>query len=156
MGLAVADMPRMVAQRVLSRPPNLNGALTRRARADKARRRQRPAQVQVSADHHTVRLNSPEHRDVQDTKAFAYVRPHDLEVSRYTPGQQGGIVAQLTRAIVVVSTARLELQAQDCQGFDQDTILEAQLPAQHYRDQGFQEGGTLVLTPRKAKVFVAG
>jgi len=56
----------------------------------------------------------------------------------------------------VGSTARLELQAQDGQGFDQDTILKAQLPAQHYRDQGFQESDTLVLTPRKAKVFVAG
>jgi len=58
----------------------------------------------------------------------------------------------------VGSTARLELQAQGGQGFDQDTILEleAQLPAQQYRDQGFQEGDTLVLTPRKAKVFVAG
>jgi len=58
--------------------------------------------------------------------------------------------------IVLGSTTRPELQAQDGQGFDQGTILEAQLPAQQYRDQGFQEGDTLVLTPRKAKVFVAG
>jgi sulfate transport system ATP-binding protein len=29
------------------------------------------------------------------------------------------------------------------------------MPASQYRDQGFKEGETLLLTPRKARVFVA-
>jgi sulfate transport system ATP-binding protein len=35
-----------------------------------------------------------------------------------------------------------------------DSVLEAQIPAQQYRDAGFQEGDTLLVTPRKARVFV--
>src|ERR1035437_1898829 len=50
-----------------------------------------------------LRLATPEHQDVQDAKAFAYVRPHDLDVQRYVPGSSGasGIVAKLTRAMVI-------------------------------------------------------
>jgi sulfate transport system ATP-binding protein len=108
----------------------------------------------IGADHHAVRLETPEHGNVQDTKAFAYVRPHDLHVERYVPGHQGGIVARLTRAIVVGPVARLELQAHEDQGFGKDAIIEAQLSASQFRDEGFAEGDVLVLTPRKARVFV--
>jgi hypothetical protein len=38
----------------------------------------------------------------------------------------------------------------------QDSIIEAQIPAQQYRDMGFREGETLVVTPRRARVFVEG
>src|SRR6476620_3480017 len=62
-----------------------------------------------------VQLESPEHADAQNAKAFAYVRPHDLDVQRYSPGAQG-IVVQLSRAIVVGPIARLELlPAEDTQ-----------------------------------------
>ena len=35
-----------------------------------------------------------------------------------------------------------------------DPIIEAQMPAQQFRELGLREGETLVLTPRKARVFV--
>ena len=110
----------------------------------------------IGADHHAVRLATPEHGDAQDARAFAYVRPHDLQVERYTQGRKGGIVARLTRAIVVGPVARLELQAHEDQGFGQDAVIEAQLPALQFREEGFAEGDLLVLTPRKARVFVEG
>ena len=34
-------------------------------------------------------------------------------------------------------------------------IIEAQIPAQLFEQMGFKEGETLLLTPRKARVFVA-
>src|SRR5665647_319158 len=34
-----------------------------------------------------LQLDSPEHADAQNAKAFAYVRPHDLDVQRHVPGQ---------------------------------------------------------------------
>ena len=108
----------------------------------------------IGADQHAIRLDSPEHGQVQDAKAFAYVRPHDLDVARYTPGAQG-IVAKLTRAIVVGPVARLELEPVESH-FGKDAIIEAQLSASQYRQQDFKEGETLVLTPRKARVFVEG
>lgn len=112
-----------------------------------------------------IRIDAPEHQGAQDAKAFAYVRPHDLDVQRYSPGQgvdaagrPRGIVAQLSRAIVVGPIARLELIAvDDRQPGDParpESLIEAQIPAQQFRDQGFKEGETLVLTPQRARVFV--
>jgi sulfate transport system ATP-binding protein len=110
----------------------------------------------IGTDQHAVRLDSPEHGQVQDAKAFAYVRPHDLDVTRYTPGgSTTGIIAKLTRAIVVGPVARLELEPVESH-FGKDAIIEAQLSASQYRQQAFAEGEVLVLTPRKARVFVDG
>ena len=33
-------------------------------------------------------------------------------------------------------------------------LIEAQIPAQQFRELGFQEGETLVVSPRKARVFL--
>ncbi|TFZ04878.1 sulfate/molybdate ABC transporter ATP-binding protein [Ramlibacter rhizophilus] len=107
-----------------------------------------------------LRLASPEHAHVQDTPARAYVRPHELDVRRWSAGQSSadGILAQLERAIVVGPVARLELvplgEAQPQDG--QDPLIEAQIPAQQFRESGFEEGETLVVTPRRARVFVEG
>jgi sulfate/thiosulfate transport system ATP-binding protein len=113
-----------------------------------------------------MQLASPEHAGAQNAKAFAYVRPHDLDVHRYSPGEgvdvagrPRGIVVQLSRAIVVGPIARLELIPvgdNKPAGDNQDSIIEAQIPAQQYRDMGFREGETLVVTPRRARVFVEG
>jgi sulfate/thiosulfate transport system ATP-binding protein len=110
-----------------------------------------------------MQLASPEHADVQDAKAFAYVRPHDLDVHRYAPGEgvdtsgrPRGIVVQLSRAIVVGPIARLELIPVGDTPTGGDAIIEAQIPAQQFRDEGFREGETLVVTPRRARVFVEG
>ncbi len=113
-----------------------------------------------------MRLQAPEHAGARNAKAAAYVRPHDMEVRRWLPGNPAeaagkgpGIVAQLTRAIVVGPIARLELIAADGNqppGDNSDSIIEAQIPAQQYREMGLREGETLVVTPRRARVFVEG
>ena len=111
-----------------------------------------------------MQLASPEHADAQNAKAFAYVRPHDLDVQRYAPGQgvdaggrPRGIVVQLARAIVVGPIARLELiPVGETQQPGKDSIIEAQIPAQQFREMEFREGETLVVTPRRARVFVEG
>ncbi|MDP2066591.1 MAG: sulfate ABC transporter ATP-binding protein [Burkholderiaceae bacterium] len=112
-----------------------------------------------------IRIDAPEHQGAQDAKAFAYVRPHDLDVQRYSPGQgvdaagrPRGIVAQLSRAIVVGPIARLELIAVDDRQpggpARPESLIEAQIPARQFHDQGFKQGETLVLTPQRARVFV--
>jgi sulfate transport system ATP-binding protein len=107
----------------------------------------------IGADQNALRVASPEHQLTQDSKAFAYVRPHDLEVARYTLGATG-IVAKLVRAIVVGPTARLELLPLDVSAAGQGEIIEAHLPAQQAQALAFKEGETLVLSLRKARVFV--
>lgn len=112
-----------------------------------------------------MQLDSSDARGANDSQAFAYVRPHDLEVERYSPGQnldaQGrptGIVAQLSRAIVVGPIARLELipseNTPSSGDAGQEALIEAQIPAQQFKEMGLREGETLVVTPRRAKVFL--
>jgi len=108
-----------------------------------------------------LQIESPEHAHAQNAKARAYVRPHDFDVQRYSPGEgidgEGrprGIVVQLNRAIVVGPIARMELVPADETQGGSDNIIEAQIPAQQFRDMGFREGETLVVTPRRARVFV--
>ena len=106
-----------------------------------------------------LRFDSPEHASAQNAKASAYVRPHDLDVQRYTPGEgerRRGLVVHLTRAVVVGPIARLELVPADDADGTSDTIIEAQIPADQYREMGLKEGETLVVTPRRARVFVEG
>ena len=107
-----------------------------------------------------IRIASPEHASAQNAKAFAYVRPHDIDVQPYTAQAAlgEGIIAKLDRAIVIGPIARLELIPKDdsrpAGGPLVETLIEAQLPAQQYRELGLREGDTVVLTPRKARVFV--
>lgn len=104
-----------------------------------------------------LHIDSPEHADARNAKAFAYVRPHDLDVQRYAPDAQG-IVAQLERARVIGPIARLELipveDHKQTDNLSADSLIEVQMAAQQFRELGLKEGETLVLTPRKARVFV--
>jgi sulfate transport system ATP-binding protein len=104
------------------------------------------------------------YRFLGDVNVFrgAYVRPYDLDVQRYSAAaandDEQAIVAQLSRAIVVGPVARLELiPAETNKPSDNaspEPLIEAQIPAQQYRELGFREGETLVVTPRRARVFV--
>jgi sulfate transport system ATP-binding protein len=85
-------------------------------------------------------------------ETHTYIRPHDLDVRRYSTGDTG-IVARLERALVVGSVARLELVPHD-ESATPD-VIEAEIPANEFRDQNYVEGELLVLTPRKSQVFVA-
>lgn len=105
----------------------------------------------IGQDHHGVRLASPEHALAQDAKAFAYVRPHDLDVRRYVAGEETsgyahqparGIAAKLVRAIVVEPIARLELLPTDAAAAGSGDIIEAQIPAQQFNEMGFKDGET--------------
>jgi sulfate transport system ATP-binding protein len=119
-------------------------------------------EMHMGGHHEGIRLASPEHRNTQDTKAFAYVRPHDLDVSRYLSSESDqangenvkrGFLAKLERAVVVGPIARLELLPLDAASVGSADIIEAHISAQQFRDMAYKDGETLVLTPRKAAVF---
>jgi sulfate transport system ATP-binding protein len=86
-------------------------------------------------------------RDGVDAPAVAYVRPHEIEIERFSPGIKG-IPAQLQRALVVGPTARLELERED-----NSEIIEAELTEHRYRQLNLKEGETLIVRPRALKVF---
>jgi len=112
-------------------------------------------EVLIGSEHQGVRLETPEHAAAQQARAYAYVRPHDFEVDRWATGATG-IAARLSRAIVVGPIARLELLPEDQTQAVQQPVIEVQIPASQYRELGLTEGELLVLTPRKARVFVEG
>ena len=112
-------------------------------------------EVLIGSAHQGVRIDTPEHADAEDAQAYAYVRPHDFEVQRWATGATG-IAARLTRAIVVGPIARLELLPEDPTQAAQQAVIEVQIPASQYRELGLTEGELLVVTPRKARVFVEG
>ncbi len=101
-----------------------------------------------------IDLSSPEHSDVDDSAALAYVRPHDLEVSRDGSGA-AGILVELQRAVVVGPIARLELwPIENQQPVGHDPLIEAQIPAEKYRQLDLKEGERLLVSPKKARVFL--
>jgi sulfate/thiosulfate transport system ATP-binding protein len=122
-------------------------------------------EMHIGEDRHGVSLATPEHQHAQDAKAFAYVRPHDLDVRRYSASQEHsasahtstptrGIAAKLVRAIVVGPIARLELVPLDASAAGSGDIIEAHMGAQQFNELALEEGETLMLTPKRARVFV--
>lgn len=97
-------------------------------------------------------LAAPEHAHALDAQALAFVRPSDLGVSApHGSGQtQPGLPARLDRALLIGPVARLELSPLDQPGH----VLEAHLPVAEYRQLGLQEGQTVHVWPRKARVFL--
>jgi sulfate transport system ATP-binding protein len=84
----------------------------------------------------------------QDAKGVGFVRPHELEVDRYTADAEG-IVARLRRAHAIGPLAQLELERADNQ-----ELIEAVISTERYAQLGFREGETLVVRPKRLRVFV--
>ena len=97
-----------------------------------------------------VAIDTPEHAAARDAQAYAYVRPHDLEVERWQPGASG-IVATLERAIVVARSRARAAAGGPVVPSGHDPLIEAQIPAERFRELGFKEGEKLVLSPKKAR-----
>jgi sulfate transport system ATP-binding protein len=104
---------------------------------------------------HGASLETPEHVQAQDARAWAYVRPHELEVERWQPGSPG-IVAELQRALVIGPVARLELwaEAPPPDVGAHEPLIEARIPAERFSALGLREGERLLLRPRRARVFL--
>ena len=95
-------------------------------------------------------IAAPEHAHALDAEAMAFVRPSDLAVTPYVAGATSGLAARLDRALLIGPLARLELTPHD----NPSHILEAHLPANEFRQLGVQEGDSVRVSPRKARVFL--
>lgn len=95
-------------------------------------------------------FDAPQLNGVSNADGIGYVRPHDLDVERYTPGQEG-IVVKLRRAHAIGPLAQLDLERED-----NTQLIEAVIPNERFARLGFKEGETLVVRPRRIEVFVDG
>jgi sulfate transport system ATP-binding protein len=94
-----------------------------------------------------AQLDAPGHAEVQNGNGIAYVRPHEMDVERYTPGAQG-IVVKLQRSHAIGPLAQLELARAD-----NAAPLEAIIPNERFRQLGLKDGETLVVRPTRMQVF---
>ncbi len=96
-------------------------------------------------------LDAPDHADACDAQGTGFVRPHDIEVSRYTkeaPGE-AGIATRLRRAHAIGPLAQLELERAD-----NAQLIEAVMSAERYAQLGLTEGETLLVRPKRLRVFI--
>ena len=93
-------------------------------------------------------LPVPDHDHARDAAGIAYVRPHELEVEPFVPGAQG-IVAELKRVHAIGPLAQLELQRGD-----DSSLIEAQLPADHFARLNLQQGAKVLVRPKRVRVFL--
>ncbi|AKU24198.1 sulfate ABC transporter ATP-binding protein [Massilia sp. MB5] len=97
-----------------------------------------------------ISFNVPDHGGVRDSQGTAYVRPHDLEIDRYTTGAEG-IVVKLRRAHAIGPLAQLDLERAD-----NAELIEAVMSNERFSHLGLKDGETLVVRPKRLHVFVDG
>jgi sulfate transport system ATP-binding protein len=89
-----------------------------------------------------------EHKYAQEAAAFAYVRPHDIEIQREADGDSAFCV-KITHIHTIGSLVRLELHRED-----ESEVVEAELSRERFRELGLQAGETVWVKPRAVKVFL--
>ena len=95
-----------------------------------------------------VRLAVADHADNRNGQAVGYVRPHEIDVARYSPGAEG-IVVKLLHAHSIGPLAQLELARADNQ-----ELIEAVIPSEYFNQLNLQEGEMLVARPKQLRVFL--
>ena len=95
-----------------------------------------------------IAFDAPDHANAHDAQGVGFVRPHDIEIDRYTADAEG-IIAKLRRAHAIGPLAQLELERTD-----NAQLIEAMMPSERYAQLRLQEGETLVLRPKRLRVFV--
>ena len=95
-----------------------------------------------------MELATPEHAAISDSPAVGYARSHDIEIERQY--SNAASVEAIVRHIHPVGPiVRVELERGDT-----FATLEAELPAERFRELALQAGETVYVRARKLRVFV--
>ncbi|MCX7217613.1 MAG: sulfate ABC transporter ATP-binding protein, partial [Burkholderiales bacterium] len=95
-----------------------------------------------------VAFDAPGHQDTRDATGTGYVRPHELDVARYTPGAEG-LAVRLGRVHSIGPLAQLELVRDD-----NGALVEALISSERFAQLGLKVGENLLVTPKRLHVFV--
>jgi sulfate transport system ATP-binding protein len=93
-------------------------------------------------------FDAPEHAGAQDAKGVGFVRPHDIEIERYTTDAEG-IVVKLRRAHAIGPLAQLDLERAD-----NSELIEAVISNERFAQLGLRDGETLIVRPKRVHIFV--
>jgi sulfate transport system ATP-binding protein len=80
-------------------------------------------------------------------QATAFVRPHEFEVTRYSPNEEG-MAVRLNHAYLAGPSAFLELTREE-----NGALIEVELPEQVYRSLNPHVGEALLARPRNVRIF---
>ena len=95
-----------------------------------------------------VAFEAPGHADTRDAIGTGYVRPHELDIDRYSPGA-AGLLVQLRRVHSIGPLAQLELERDD-----NGELVEAMISSEKYLQLKLKVGEALVVKPKRLHVFV--
>jgi len=90
----------------------------------------------------------PSGREAPCGPAFAYVRPHDLQLYPQTVARADGIAADVRRVIARGASVRVELMGEA-------GLLEAELAREAWHALRLAEGDRVTVVPRASRVFEA-
>ena len=93
------------------------------------------------------RLAAPEHGDVEDAAATAYVRPHDIDISVHE--SSNAVAATVEHAVALGSVVRLEAARRD-----NGEGIEVEIARDLYESLNLGHGSTIYLAPRRARFFL--
>jgi sulfate transport system ATP-binding protein len=93
------------------------------------------------------RLAAPDHGDVVDALATAYVRPHDIDIS--VQKTEAAVPATVDHAVALGSVVRLELTRHD-----NGEVIEVEIPRDRYEGLKIHHGQRVYLAPRRARFFL--
>lgn len=88
-------------------------------------------------------------KNTQNSPAHAYVRPHDVEVSRVA--LNAAFKATITFANAVGSLVHLELKREDT-----GTFIDAEVTREQFKELGVRLGESLYIHPRNIRLFLNG
>lgn len=95
-----------------------------------------------------LELSLDEHHQTNDSPAVAYVRPHDIEVTRHSDGNNS-IQATIHYIHAIGSVVRLELERTDT-----NAQIEAELSRERFDSLKLIEGETVYVRPHNLRVFL--
>jgi sulfate/thiosulfate transport system ATP-binding protein len=102
----------------------------------------------IGADGLSGRMAAPEHQDVEDAAATAFVRPHDIEITNVA--DVSTVEATLNQAIRIGAVVRLELAR-----VDNGALVEVELSRERFEYLNVATGNIVHLKPRRGRVFLA-
>lgn len=94
-----------------------------------------------------LQFSAPEFSGQLDSRAFAYVRPHDIEVLPHKTEE--ALHAKIELISVVGPTVRLELKTDNS-----EQIVHAEMPKHQFRNLGLSQGGDAWIRPVHSRVFL--
>ena len=96
----------------------------------------------------SVELEAPEHKHVSNVDGVAYVRPHDLSISR-TKQSIDAIPAKVSYSHAVGNIVYVELKRDGT-----DEYLEAEITKEQFKQLNIQAGDFVYVQPKEVKVFI--